>query len=49
MWNVSCNSCPCKNNIEFFSTIRRCDIVFPAISSPDGSTIYKRWNYFEVK
>jgi len=47
--NVVCNSCPCSNKVDFNSTIRECDIVFPAITSPDQSTIYSRWNYFQIK
>jgi hypothetical protein len=48
-WNVVCNSCPCANSVDFCSNVRKCDVVFPAIVSPDGSTIYSRWNYFDVK
>jgi hypothetical protein len=49
IWNVVCNSCPCSCNIDFNSNIRKCDIVFPAITSPDRSTIYWKGTYFEVK
>ncbi len=42
-WNTLCNSCPCSIQFDFFSDMRRCDIVFPAITSPDARTIYSRW------
>ncbi len=48
-WNVVCNSCPCSNFVDFNSTIRNCDIVFPAIVSPDKKTIYSKWSYYEIK
>jgi hypothetical protein len=48
-WNVVCNACPCANSVDFCSNIRKCDIVFPAITSPDWSSIYSRGNYFEVR
>jgi hypothetical protein len=48
-WNVVCNSCPCSSAIDFSSNIRKCDVVFPAIISPDGTTIYWKWNYFKVE
>lgn len=48
-WNVACNSCPCLNTIDFNSTIRNCDIIFPAITSPDQTKIYSKWNEFEIK
>lgn len=48
-WNVSCNSCPCNNLIDFNTVIRECDIVFPAITSPDQRTIYSKWNNYEIR
>lgn len=48
-WNVICNSCPCSNFVDFNSSIRKCDKVFPAIVSPDKKTIYSKWNYYEIK
>lgn len=47
-WNTVCNSCPCDNTVDFSSTLRKCDIVFPAITSPDQSTIYSKWNNFRI-
>ena len=48
-WNVVCNSCPCNYSVNFNSTVRNCDVIFPAITSPDKDTIYSLWNYFEIK
>lgn len=47
--NVSCNSCPCNNKIDFVSVLRKCDIIFPAITSPDFSEIYSKWENFQIK
>lgn len=49
MWNVECKSCPCDKSIDFSTSIRKCDLVFPAITSPDGTNIYSRWNLFQIK
>jgi len=48
-WNIVCNSCPCNYFLDFTSTLRKCDIVFPAITSPDSKTIYSKWNLFEIE
>jgi len=48
-WNAICNSCPCANKLEYNATIRLCDILFPAIVSPDGKEIYEKWTFFEIK
>lgn len=42
-WTSVCNSCPCFSELNFLSDMRRCDLVFPAITSPDGQNIYSRW------
>jgi hypothetical protein len=47
--NVICKTCPCDNSIDFTSTIRKCDKIFPAITSPDSKELYSRWNIFEVR
>ncbi|MDD2907648.1 MAG: PKD domain-containing protein [Candidatus Gracilibacteria bacterium] len=47
--NIVCNSCPCSNFVDFNSTLRKCDTVFPAIVSPDKKTIYSKGNYFQIK
>ncbi len=48
-WNVSCNSCPCNISLDFTSTLRKCDIIFPAITSPDATQIYWKWWLFQIK
>ena len=48
-WNVVCNSCPCSNSLDFTSTLRKCDIIFPAITSPDSKNIYSKWELFQIK
>ncbi len=49
--NVVCNTCPCTNNrfLDFVSTLRYCDLVFPAITSPDERKIYSRWELFQIE
>ena len=41
-WNTLCNSCPCDIEFDFLASLRRCDLIFPAITSPDASSIYSR-------
>lgn len=45
----SCSSCPCEYSLDFNSAVRRCDIVFPTILSPDKKTIYSRGSVYEIK
>jgi len=47
--NSVCNTCPCNYNLDFISTIRKCDLVFPAITSPDSKNIYSRWKIYKIK
>ena len=47
--NSACNICPCDYSLDFISTIRRCDLVFPAITSPDSKNIYSRWKIYKIK
>ncbi len=47
--NVVCNSCPCDNFVDFASNIRKCDYLFPAITSTGSTQIYSAWKFFEVK
>lgn len=47
-WNAVCNSCPCKNKLQYNATIRVCDILFPAIVSQDGKEIYEKGDFFEI-
>lgn len=48
-WNMMCNSCPCNLNFDFLASIRKCDTIFPAIISPDKTTIYWKWNNYLIK
>ncbi len=48
-WFNSCNSCPCNYKIDFQSSLRICDIIFPAITSLDKYTIFSRWNIYQIK
>ena len=48
-WNIICNTCPCQNVLDFKASLRNCDVVFPAITSPDWSEIYSKWNYYQIK
>ena len=47
--NAVCSSCPCNNAIDFLADVRRCDLIFPAITSPNAREIYSRWNMWKVK
>lgn len=49
IWKSECNSCPCNINIDFNSNLRECDVIFPAITSPDQKDIYSKWKYFQIK
>lgn len=49
IWNVACNTCPCSNFVDFISSIRKCDVLFPAITSPDSTEIYSRGKTYTVK
>ena len=48
-WKAICNSCPCENLLDFNAVLRWCDIVFPAVTSPDGKEIYNKWESFKIK
>jgi hypothetical protein len=48
-WNSICNSCPCNYSLDFVSVIRKCDLVFPAITSLDSTQIYSKWNIYQIK
>jgi hypothetical protein len=48
-WNVICSSCPCKSSIDFRSTLRECDVIIPAITSPLEKEMYSRWKVFQIK
>jgi PKD repeat protein len=46
---LACTTCPCSCDLDFVSQIRRCDILFPTILSPDKKTIYGRGPVYEVQ
>ncbi len=46
--NIQCLTCPCDNSLDFYSTIRSCDLIFPAITSPDGKRLYSRWWVYRI-
>ena len=48
-WNIVCNSCPCNNFLDFTSTLRKCDIIFPAITSPDWKEIYWKGELYQIQ
>ena len=48
-WNIICETCPCNNYLDFVSTLRNCDVIFPAITSPDNSIIYSKWDFYQIK
>ncbi len=47
--NVICKDCPCNYKVDFNAKIRKCDIIFPAITSPDETKIYSKWNFYRIK
>lgn len=55
VWNSSiyagavCNSCPCSVSLDFNASLRNCDIIFPAITSPDGTQFYSRGDYVQIQ
>lgn len=48
-WNSVCSTCPCNYTLDFIASLRKCDIIMPAIVSKDGKDIYSAGNYFQVK
>lgn len=46
--SVTCNICPCKNSATVLAPIQSCDVVFPAILSPDWTKVYSRWSFYIV-
>ncbi len=49
LWGAVCDSCPCDQSVDFYASMRSCDVIFPAITSPDGSQLYSRGNYWQVE
>ncbi|EKE27381.1 MAG: hypothetical protein ACD_3C00216G0009 [uncultured bacterium (gcode 4)] len=48
-WLLACNSCPCSFSLNYLASVKSCDIIFPAISSPDKKTLYSRWSIYQIK
>lgn len=48
-WDLKCNSCPCEYELDYRAKLRACDIIFPAIISPDQKDIFSKWKYFQIK
>jgi hypothetical protein len=46
---TSCDSCPCAYGLDFLSDARHCDLLFPAILSPDKKNVYSRGTIFELR
>jgi hypothetical protein len=42
-------TCPSKVFLDFNAPLRKCDTVFPAITSPDHTNIYSKGKWFEIK
>jgi hypothetical protein len=49
IWNSICNSCPCNFKLDFIAILRKCDLVFPAITSPDWKKIYWKWDVYKIQ
>ncbi len=49
LWQAVCTSCPCEGTLDYLAAVRVCDIIFPAITSPDKKTVYGRWNIWQIK
>jgi PKD repeat protein len=47
--NAVCATCPCDTYLDFLADVRKCDLVFPAITSPDGTNIYSQWDIWQVQ
>ena len=48
-WNILCNICPCLTSLDFVSSLRKCDIIFPAITSLDSKNIYSKWELYRIE
>ena len=48
-WSSICNVCPCSNSLDFLSSLRKCDVIFPAILSPNNKDIYWQWKFYQIK
>lgn len=48
-WLTMCNSCPCSYSFDFKASLRKCDIVFPAITNTTWDKLYSRWKIYQIK
>ncbi len=46
--NTTCNSCPCSHSIDFNSILRKCDVIFPAITSIDSTELFSRGDVYTI-
>ena len=46
--NAQCLTCPCEYSLDFNSKLRKCDFIFPAITSPDSSKVFSRGDVYRV-
>jgi hypothetical protein len=49
IWQATCSSCPCEMTLDYLASARACDILFPAITSPDKKTIYARGGIWQLR
>jgi len=47
-WWAVCNTCPCSSYLDFLADVRRCDLVFPAITSPNWGQIFSQWDIWQI-
>lgn len=45
---VMCHACPCEYTADFLASIRKCDLIIPAIVSPDGKEIYGKGDGYQI-
>ncbi|MBP9779205.1 S-layer homology domain-containing protein [Candidatus Gracilibacteria bacterium] len=43
-----CDTCPCASTVNIESVFRSCDIIFPAILSPNKANIYSRGGFYTI-
>jgi len=47
-WNLYSDNLCSNYRLEFNATLRKCDIVFPVITSNDDSKVFSRWSFFQI-
>ncbi len=48
-WNAVCDTCPCKNNFDFNTWLRECDVIVPVITNREWNKILDIWDYYQIK